>query len=796
MADKAHKWTDEELEKMEKHIEDVYKQAEEEIIQKWDSYMSKVWDKTNDLYKELDKAKKSGDQDKQKEIQNKIASIQKSETFQNKKYQSMLDTVTNQLANVNQTAVSYVNDKMSSIYAVNYNEVSTEATKVGISFDLVNESTVKRLVKDGDVKLPKKKIDIPKDKKWNTKQLNSSLLQGILQGESIRDISKRIQPIVDNNKNAAIRNARTMVTGAENRGRFDSATELEGLGAIIEKTWMATHDGRTRESHLQIDGETVPKDEEFGNGLMYPGDPDGEPEEVYNCRCSMTTRIVGVKSAEKGYYTDLKTGEQKEIEDYDSSSEKFDPSPYKDLGVKGMYYSMQDEDDELAKEFLNTVYDTAYDEEVKPSELWKDYLNGTANAEATQKIDALLSQYNGTGSPETKKEKTIKEAEKNVTEAKSEAQNAKDELNSYPYKDDTYSGIWMWDVSVADYPNYEYKVQLKEDYFNQQKQNDPDNPKWDEMLAKLHDFETKGKEYMELQSKVDEANVKVDEAQHKLDNLTVEKTKKQEKETGSFSKDAYTQERKDNALWDKTDGFIADSALRDKTGEIWKGATDKERDATFEYTQSYSKYNEPLRGIEYGTSEYKGVGKTDLNAGYRDNGERLNAMTDLIGRSSYDVDAWFNRGCNFDGMDKFMQCDLELLKHGTQEELEKELVGKTITEYGFMSMGCSKGQGFSGNVIFNIYAPSGTHYIYAEPFSYYGKDVNGIGKYSTNYEEGLKWDGVSKQRSIGREDEAIMQQNTQFIIRKVEKENDGYYNKLYVDIDVIGQGEPQRWKGK
>ena len=28
---------------------------------------------------------------------------------------------------------------------------------------------------------------------------------------------------------------------------------------------------------------------------MYPGDPSGEPEEVYNCRCSIRTHIIGFK---------------------------------------------------------------------------------------------------------------------------------------------------------------------------------------------------------------------------------------------------------------------------------------------------------------------------------------------------------------------------------------------------------------------------------------------------------------------------------------------------------------------
>ena len=165
-----------------------------------------------------------------------------------------------------------------------------------MKFGLVDAHTVKRLVIDGDIKLPAKKVNIPKDMRWNTKQLNSAVLQGILQGDSMQKIAKRVFPIVNNNASAAIRNARTMVTGAECAGRNDSYKDLESRGVVLKKVWIATPDGRTRESHLEMDGEEVDVDEAFSNGCMYPGDPNGDPSEVYNCRCTMRTHIVGFMS--------------------------------------------------------------------------------------------------------------------------------------------------------------------------------------------------------------------------------------------------------------------------------------------------------------------------------------------------------------------------------------------------------------------------------------------------------------------------------------------------------------------
>lgn len=69
--------------------------------------------------------------------------------------------------------------------------------------------------------------------------------------------------------------------------------DAEEKGVHTQKGWMATHDSRTRETHADIDGEFVDIDEEFSNGLEYPGDPNGDPSEVYNCRCTLVYKVVG-----------------------------------------------------------------------------------------------------------------------------------------------------------------------------------------------------------------------------------------------------------------------------------------------------------------------------------------------------------------------------------------------------------------------------------------------------------------------------------------------------------------------
>lgn len=347
--------------------------------------------------------------------------------------------------------------------------------------------------------------------------------------------------------------------------------------------------------------------------------------------------------------------------------------------------------------------------------------------------------------------------------------------------DKVFSNIWKDDVTYADYDSKKGSIQAKKDYYDaeiakysQTLANDPNAPSWvqkkhDDLVAlksELEEFERYGAEYSKLLKELDAA-------QDELDALQV-------------GKNAFTQKQRDAAIWAKSPD-AADKVLRDVTGETWQAASKAEKDAIYEYTKSYHKYQEPLRGWEYGTNRFLGVGKTDLNASYANNGRRLNNMTKIIDKSKLKKDQWFQRGCNYSGMDKFFDCDLNLLMHGTEEELKKELLGKTVTEYGFFSMGSSKGSGFIRDITLNVFAPKGTKAIYVEPFSYYGAELHQHG-----WGKGVNWDGKRKQTDFGQELETILQQGTKFKVIKVERKD----GRLFIDLDIISQGKPQLWKGK
>lgn len=296
MADEARNWTDERLKEMERHIRRTYEQAQAEITAKWNAYMERGQARLSDLYA----AYMSAPPDKKADALKKYQDAMKNYTLKNEWYREMVNDTAYRLAHTNEIAIAYINGEIPSIYAYNYNYIDPELRDIGIRWTLRDEYTVRNMMMSGDaLLLPQKHLNYAKDVAWNTKQINSAVLQGIIQGESIDKIAKRITPIVGNNEKAAVRTARTMVTGAENHGRQDRYRSYQDEGVVMKKVWIATPDGRTRDWHIDIDGEEVDVDAMFvdghGNELEYPGDPGAEPETVYNCRCTMVSHLIGIR---------------------------------------------------------------------------------------------------------------------------------------------------------------------------------------------------------------------------------------------------------------------------------------------------------------------------------------------------------------------------------------------------------------------------------------------------------------------------------------------------------------------
>lgn len=287
MADKIHTLTDEKLEEMEKKISAIYSRALKEVQETADNYF-KHFEKADKHKAEL---VEKGELSKEEYL-----NWRKNKILYGKRFTELKEQLAKQLLNVNKTAMAYINGELPEIYVLNYNDLANKVDGLnGYSFTLVDEETIKNLAISDKTLLPYKYVDGVKDIRWNTQKINAEILQGILQGDSMDKIAKRLQKVTEMNKVSAIRNARTSVTSAENKGRYDSQKKAEKDGIIIERKWRAAMDGRTRHTHAMLNGEIRGTDEAFSNGLMYPADPNGRPSEVYNCRCTIVPKVIGFK---------------------------------------------------------------------------------------------------------------------------------------------------------------------------------------------------------------------------------------------------------------------------------------------------------------------------------------------------------------------------------------------------------------------------------------------------------------------------------------------------------------------
>ena len=290
MSDLAHAKTDLKLEEMEKRLSAIYSRAEKEIQQTADEYFSKFSKQDEAKRKLLEQGKITEDE---------YTKWCKGKVMYGKRFAEMKEQCAKQLLNVNKTALAYVNGQLPEVYAINYNALASSVDGVGgYSFTLVDADTVRNLAVTDKNLLPYKEIDPEKDIPWNMKKINAETLQGILQGESMDKIAKRIRNVQEMNRTQAIRSARTIVTGAENKGRQDSYKRAEEDGIVMKREWIATNDSRTRHWHAELDGVEVDIDEpwvnEFGE-IMFPGDPSADPANTYNCRCSMAAKVIGFK---------------------------------------------------------------------------------------------------------------------------------------------------------------------------------------------------------------------------------------------------------------------------------------------------------------------------------------------------------------------------------------------------------------------------------------------------------------------------------------------------------------------
>jgi SPP1 gp7 family putative phage head morphogenesis protein len=124
------------------------------------------------------------------------------------------------------------------------------------------------------------------------KKIAGEISRGLSTGQMYSEISRNISSWAQIPKNRAKTIARTEAHRIQCKATMDAQYKAKEKGADIVKLWDSALDGKTRDSHRDLDGQIRELEEEFevnDHKAMAPGG-FGRPEEDINCRCALLQR--------------------------------------------------------------------------------------------------------------------------------------------------------------------------------------------------------------------------------------------------------------------------------------------------------------------------------------------------------------------------------------------------------------------------------------------------------------------------------------------------------------------------
>lgn len=641
-------------------------------------------------------------------------------------------------------------------------------------------------------------------------EVHSELTQNIMLGG---DPQKAIDAI-----------AKKMNTSKTNAGRlvmteeayFSSVAQGEAFNELDVEQYeiVATLDSHTSDICRSLDGKVFPM-ADYQPGVTAP------PFHVY-CRSTTVPHFdenfgqIGERAARdeetgKTYYIpdDMNYQEWKEtfvdggdksgfdvVDDgsalhYKKHVEPEAPKPKKEyLTKKKLQAKIAEADvqlEDLQIQFKAISGGWTYEDAIKDFGSLEDFADGDDLAKLTDlhsQMEALEAQK--AEWQEKLNEKLIVEQKKALAkqQLELEAQKAalQQQLDNFEIK--TYSGIWYnKDVTTADWAglNIEGKKKYYEGKFITE--TDPDlMQKYQDLYKQLEELDTEGKAYADIQAEMKKIEQEMKKVQSDLQKL----------ESGGIMDavdDAFSQERKDAALWfDKDHGGFraADDYFDPPSKTVHGAATRQEQRGFYTYTSGSGGHNRPLAGFEKPWSEYGSgweqrfyKGSKNVWIDYEGKGDEIRGLTTLIEKSTYDADVWLQSGQDFATIEGVFGLPYGTLSKMTDAELQC-LVGEKRTIYQFLSSAVNEGGGSIFNskpMKLNIYAPKGSQMLYASDCGAFGKGEN----------------------------EMILQRGGVYKITKIywgTDATDGGTRKIFVDMEIhpeegydLFQQDPNEWTG-
>mgnify|MGYP004658439409 CR=1 FL=1 len=290
MGDQAHDFAERKIAEFQAEVRETYQQAQADAQEALSRFL-KRFEKEDERKREKVKAGELSEAD--------YKAWRKGKILRSRQLSSTLDQVSQAMTEANQVAVAALAGRLPEVYAENANFAAFQTCKASgldLAFSLVDAPTVQHMLTAGEALFHVPALDVAKDVAWNRKLMASQLTQGVLLGESIPKMARRVQRVTGSNIATAVRTARTAVTGAENAGRVSSYERAKGMGISLKQEWVATLDNRTRHSHRQLDGVKAEVGDTFPNGCRFPGDPTARYAEICNCRCTLVAAVEGFET--------------------------------------------------------------------------------------------------------------------------------------------------------------------------------------------------------------------------------------------------------------------------------------------------------------------------------------------------------------------------------------------------------------------------------------------------------------------------------------------------------------------
>ena len=301
MADAGTRFADERQQEIEKRLRDIYEKAQKEIIERLNEH-SKVMYAQDKVMRD----KRDAGQITVKQYKDWL----RQQMYLENIWKEQITSACSVLLTANEQANAIVEGERRAVFTENMNYQAYALEKdagMELSFTLYDSATVTNLLRDQPELLPPRYIDGKRDKAWNREKISATIAQGVITGSSIQSIAKQIaERTALSNEKAALRYARTAMTGAQNAGRIEVMREAEDMGIKVKKLWISTLDKSTRPAHQMLDGDTANVNEPFSSILgpiMYPGDPAADEANTWNCFIG-ETKIASDSSIIRSYQHD------------------------------------------------------------------------------------------------------------------------------------------------------------------------------------------------------------------------------------------------------------------------------------------------------------------------------------------------------------------------------------------------------------------------------------------------------------------------------------------------------------